>query len=90
MDDATVELIERVDVYLEGLNEDVPPAEDLYELAARLAALQLMIGAKTGDAYEAQAADGFLCVELTCPARETDHRYGDEICGYVMEIRPKN
>lgn len=90
METAALELIERIDVYEEGLNADPQPSqEELDALEERLASLLLKVRAKNGG-YEAQAADGILCVEPTCPARDLDHQYGDNVCGYEMEIRRKN
>lgn len=84
MDRASAELIERIDVYEEGLKSDVPDDETLQHLQTSLASLLTAVWEKTGDYF-----GGFTCVELTCSGLKKDHQYGDAVCDYEIAVRPK-
>lgn len=51
IDAATLDLIERIDVYAEGIDEDTPSVESQYALSESLAGLQLKL-AQLADARD--------------------------------------
>lgn len=80
----TLELIERIDAYEQGLAEgSLPDDESLRALQESAATLLTTVWEQTGEYF------GFLCTEMSCPARQLTHFYGDNVCGYEFAIRPK-
>lgn len=66
-DSATIELIERIDAYIDGLGEDTPDGEDLSALEERLAALQLRLAKIADDRDPAGNATMLECHREDCP-----------------------
>lgn len=67
IDSATLDLIERVDVYLEGMDEDAPDPESANALEIRLAALQLRLARLADERDPAGNATLMECHREDCP-----------------------